>query len=143
MTCIVYRDGVLAADTLVVDETSAIYHAPKIYRLDDGSLIGAAGNGREILTFLNCYLQNIEPPKDYEYTTFAGILVKPSGDVYYCETHDLIDQVMDEYLAIGSGRNIAYGALEMGASAEEAVRMACKYSIYCGLPITTLRLRDA
>lgn len=34
--------------------------------------------------------------------------------------------------AFGEGRDFAYGALEMGASALQAAQIACKYSPYCG-----------
>jgi 20S proteasome alpha/beta subunit len=140
MTCIVYRDGVLASDSRVIDGTDTIYNTTKIYRLDDGSLMGAAGNGREICIFKNCYLHGIEAPEGYDYKEFAGIIIKPDGAIFFCETHDLLDTVDDEFLAIGSGRSVAIGALEMGASAEEAVEIAIKYNTYCGGPIQVLKL---
>ena len=141
MTVIVYRDGVMAADTLVVDAANAMYHTQKIFRMDDGGLIATAGGGQETIAFRNYFLYGIEAD-DLEYKDFSGILVKPDGLVYYCETHKLIDPVDDDFIAIGSGRMIANGALEMGASAEEAVKIACKYNIYCGEPISILRLND-
>lgn len=43
-------------------------------------------------------------------------------------------------LAIGSGRDFAYGAMFMGADAEEAVRAAIKYSATCSGEVLKLRL---
>ena len=45
-------------------------------------------------------------------------------------------------LAIGSGSDLAYGALHMGATAQEAAECACEYSIYCGMGIDVLTLED-
>lgn len=40
--------------------------------------------------------------------------------------------------AIGSGQWLAIGAMEIGASAKEAVRVAIKYDLYCGGETTEL-----
>ena len=44
------------------------------------------------------------------------------------------------FYAIGSGCEFATGAMEMGATAEEAVQVAIKHSTSCGGPINVLRL---
>ena len=44
-----------------------------------------------------------------------------------------------QFCALGDGMDTALGAFEMGASAEEAVRVACKYNIYCAEPIVVVR----
>ena len=142
MTVAVYRAGIIAADTLVVDETTALYHAYKIFELDDGGLIATAGNGKECVAFRDFFLYNKEPAEEFEYKEFAGLWIRPDGAIYFCESHRHIDPIIDEFIAIGSGRSAAYGALEMGASAEEAVRIACKYNVCCGEPITVLRLNN-
>lgn len=43
--------------------------------------------------------------------------------------------VEDPFMAWGSGRDFAMGAMARGASAREAVEIACRFSIYCGLGI--------
>ena len=42
--------------------------------------------------------------------------------------------------AIGQGSHFAYGAMAMGASAEQAVEVANKFSIYCGIGVDTYTL---
>lgn len=42
--------------------------------------------------------------------------------------------------AIGSGSELAIGAMLAGATAKEAVRLACRTSIYCGMGIDVVRL---
>lgn len=43
--------------------------------------------------------------------------------------------VQDEFMAWGSGRDFAMGAMFAGASAADAVRAASAFNIYCGLGI--------
>lgn len=47
-----------------------------------------------------------------------------------------------EKIAIGSGAEMAFGALAMDATAEQAVAIACKYSNGCGLGIDTLNFPE-
>lgn len=44
--------------------------------------------------------------------------------------------------AFGSGRDFAYGALAMGATAEQAAEVACRYSISCGHGVKVFHLVD-
>ena len=43
--------------------------------------------------------------------------------------------------AFGEGRDFAYGALDAGATAMEAVKIACQRSPYCGGPIDTFKVQ--
>lgn len=45
--------------------------------------------------------------------------------------------------AMGSGEKIAIGAMEAGASAEHAVRIACKYDVHSGEPIQVIDIKQA
>ena len=53
--------------------------------------------------------------------------------VYEQEPYALV--VHDPFAAWGSGRDFAYGALEMGADARRAVEVTCKHSIECGMGV--------
>jgi len=50
-----------------------------------------------------------------------------------------VDEVKT-HIAIGSGREYAYAALDMGFSPAEAVKTACKYNIYCSEPIIEIKM---
>lgn len=50
--------------------------------------------------------------------------------VYEQEPYALL--VLDTFAAWGSGRDFAYGALEMGADARRAVEVTCKHNVDCG-----------
>ena len=43
--------------------------------------------------------------------------------------------------AFGAGRDFAYGALAMGATAEQAVKVACRFSVSCGHGAQVFHLR--
>lgn len=43
--------------------------------------------------------------------------------------------------AFGAGRDFAYGAMAMGATAEQAVQVACKFSVSCGHGVRVFELR--
>ena len=68
---------------------------------------------------------------DNEKWTRLIVASKSGCRVYEQEPYAL--EVLDQFAAWGSGRDFAYGALEMGADAIKAVQVACKHSIECGM----------
>lgn len=52
---------------------------------------------------------------------------------YECRPYPLYEQ--EPYAAFGSGREVAYGALDMGASARRAVEICCNRDTSCGMGI--------
>jgi hypothetical protein len=44
-----------------------------------------------------------------------------------------------DFEILGSGRQIGFGAMEMGATTTQAVEIACKYN-YCSLPVFTVNI---
>ena len=44
---------------------------------------------------------------------------------------------IDDFAAIGAGRDYAYAALYLGATPKEAVEVACELSCYVSEPIVT------
>lgn len=58
-------------------------------------------------------------------------LVAVKGKAY--AFYDFMDvNAVTEFTAVGSGMFLAMGAMELGASASEAVKVAIKYDLYCG-----------
>jgi ATP-dependent protease HslVU (ClpYQ) peptidase subunit len=49
--------------------------------------------------------------------------------------------VEDPFMAWGSGRDFALGAMAMGATAREAVAVACRFNVYCGNGIDAFDLK--
>lgn len=56
------------------------------------------------------------------------------------EAEGCLHYISDSY-AIGSGSDLALGAMEAGKSALDAVKIACKKSVYCGGQIHAVDIR--
>lgn len=132
MTIIAYRDGVMAADSAIWSGGSIIAgHMRKIVRHPDGSLAAATGEA----SLLAWFLERIEtgeilqsPPKDETQEGFNGLLVRPNGDVYRCGVNMLLYPINGPWQAVGGPTAFLSGALAAGATAEEAVHLALKFT---------------
>lgn len=159
MTTVSYRDGVMAADSRCSDEYGMhLTHCQKIYRLSSGALLGTAGDddARSLMDLLAKAKTPKQLPSRAELaetkTDFKGILVFPKGDVYlvgvdYTEHNSegewtgYISEIRDRMCAVGSGQQFAYGAMEAGKSAADAVRIACKRDTNSALPVQMADLK--
>lgn len=132
MTIIAYRNGVMAADTLVSDpEThSQLYYAKKIFKTEDGCLVGANGDCKYCLEFIEWAQGSraLKPPK--QGSGDGAILVMPDGEIrMFSGQH--YEVPLDDFVTIGSGSSWATGAFEMNATAEQAVEVAKKWCMTC------------
>lgn len=139
MTTIAYRDGVLAADTLVCESGRRVGRATKIFG-KAGVFGGVAGCLSHMNAFRDWFLGGMtgDPPsmktEDGESEAFIVhdgyvlTLSKMGWDVMRTESH-----------AVGSGGPVALGAMASGASAEEAVKAAISLDVWSGGDITVLR----
>jgi hypothetical protein len=50
--------------------------------------------------------------------------------------------IKDEKWAYGSGGDLALGAMEMGATAPQAILVASKYNIYCGCGVDLMQFDE-
>jgi ATP-dependent protease HslVU (ClpYQ) peptidase subunit len=139
MTTIVYRDGVMAADTRAFSgDKHPIGQKIKIRRLEDGTLLGASstkpGAGEAVLDWYAAGKpDNIVLPDD-----FTFIAAHPDGRVFYsCEGGERLisGPLSAPFFTIGSGEQYAHGACLMGATAVEAVRAACQADPWSDFPI--------
>ncbi len=121
MTTIAYRDGCLAGDTRVSEDTGFIWtdNFRKVFKLKSGCLFGAAGDseGGEIL--LRALRKGIMLPSlgDAEIT---ALLILPDKSIHMTEGGIWI-RWPENFCAIGSGKRAALGAMMAGASAIKAV----------------------
>lgn len=138
MTTVVYRDGVLASDSRVT-EGSMISPGcvPKVRRLPDGNLIGWCGELSKASSLID-YLT--DPDNAEPFTSKKGLtafILTNKGKILQYEGSDWFE-FKQPYIALGSGKDYAYGALAMGASAKEAVKAAIKFDTGSGGRIKTL-----
>lgn len=146
MTCIAYRDGIMAGDGRETNQNTEDEswfkvrdNCIKVFKLDDGSLFGAAHSSEDI-EILTRWLKQ-DPlcstlPPDLEDVT--ALLVKPTGEFYMTEGKIWVPAGLD-YYAIGSGGLVANAAMDAGATAKKAVEIACNRDLWCGGLITTVQ----
>lgn len=142
MTCIAIRNGIIAADSqLTLDDTQRSV-CEKLFRVRDGIIgfVGDTAGGNQLLHHLRTH-HCTEPLKtdDYHRRDFGALLLTNHGIYVYDESLSP-DRVTGPFHALGSGAAFAIGAMERGASAIEAVRVAIKWNPYCGGPVRWMRL---
>jgi len=138
LTTIAFKNGVLAADT----QATCSYHSRvrKIHRMPDGVLLGGCGSTQD------CHLvaewlkggQEGKLPRSLE---ADFIIVLPNGSILIAEGRFPPFPLTAKFAAIGSGSPVAMGAMEAGATALEAVKIAAKHDGGTSGPFHTLRLR--
>ncbi len=139
MTTIAYKDGVIAYDSRVT-RGSLIDHddfEKLIHR--NGHRFLMTGSGCDFSALIDEYLGLKLGDKPLE----AHGLVVTNGKLYQigrdAESGFWVDDVWAERpFAIGSGRDFALAAMDMGATAKEAVELAAKRDVYTGGTIRTL-----
>ena len=130
MTIVVARDGVIASDSGVQGGDTYLWDVPKILRTD-GGFIGLAGEWPKAFEIAAKYAEGQEDIPGTADKRFEFIELLPGGKIQVSSDCRFWVEVSEQYAAIGSGLIVAYGALDMGASAEEAVRIAIKRDVDC------------
>lgn len=140
MTVIAYRDGVLAADTLITANLDRAGQCLKIREIN-GWLVGAAGTLGSLQPLVNWVTDtsgNLAKPVDYPSgMDGSGILVDKNGIGYYADSEArYVTPISSEFLAIGSGATTARTAMYLGLTATEAVATAIDLDVGCGGKVT-------
>ncbi|MDE4297112.1 hypothetical protein PXK56_18145 [Phaeobacter gallaeciensis] len=147
MTTIVYRDGVLAADTRAYSgNPTPIGSKQKIHMLADGSIAGVSTTKPGISEAFIAWLNDGGDLGDTERLgsdlDLQALVVKQDGSVFYY--HDSVvpsGPLYGQYFAIGSGDQYALGALSCGATADGAVAAASQHDPWTGGEIMKISLR--
>lgn len=151
MTVIVYRDGIMAGDSCWTEGERVTQLRNKVFRLPSGALYGAAGavDDRALMQLL----ANVNLPADMPSAEqlaqikhdIGALLILPCGTIWELhtgpeESDASVCEFVAPFFAIGTGKEIAIGAMEAGASAVEAVKAACNRNVYCRPPIHAISL---
>lgn len=152
MTTIVVdlRHMVIAADTQNTDSAGTAYRCRKIERLSDGRYFLGSGHLLSIGKARRWAEKNFA---EKHRPNFGELFVDGAEEfAFSCAVIDrdcrvtLIDNEMepqpltDSYFALGSGGAYALGAMDTGASAEDACRAACKRDLYTSEPVEVERM---
>lgn len=144
MTTIAYRDGILAADTLITagnircgTETKIKARGPLLY----GSC-GSCGLTDKVEAWIRAGMIGDRPHLKAGEATGSVFVFMPDDKIVWM--HEDGDTVLTApYWAAGSGEKFALGAMAHGASAEEAVRAAIVHDTGSGGSVTVLRRKTA
>lgn len=156
MTCIVYRDGVIASDSKIISRSwTAVggfqkigqrFHSERLY------LFGAVGetayaakferwmHSKEFETFIESGMVDghplLEPSAREEQCT--GLIFTPEHNCIRIEGNYPAYLVEAPYFAFGTGDATALGALYHGATATEAVEAAIEHDILTNGPVLSI-----
>lgn len=146
MTTIAYRSGLLAFDSLVSDDSCKIGFIEKA-RVLTNCMVAGAGNVEDIAAFLDWFERHggsMEHRTKYfpENTagSLSGLIIYRDGSIYMCDEKLYPYKVNTKFAAIGTGSNVALGAMLMGASAAKAVEIAAQIDTHTGGEIKVLTL---
>lgn len=127
----VAADGRLMRNDIIVSNSRE-----KAQRLPDGSLLGCAGDSVDVEAFVKWLASGGKRPKPSD--KFSALHLTQDGLFYYSETGDGIP--CDPPFAIGSGCEVAMGAMDAGATPQEAVELASERDPFTGGKIVCLEL---
>jgi ATP-dependent protease HslVU (ClpYQ) peptidase subunit len=130
MTTIVYKNGILAADTQVTYQDNKCFGFTKKIQETKDFVFGCAGTVATCYEFKK-FLEGKEFNKDIfskdEFRSDFIVINKNTKKISFYD-HNLVEEsITGDYFSIGSGCQYAYGALAMGASSKKAVLIASKF----------------
>jgi hypothetical protein len=125
VTCVAYRSGVIAADSMSVVEEVKMDNEVKVARRK-GHLFGLAGDAmppleEAILWYFKKKRGKFSPYK------FEMLVVTPELKVINLDQNNSVTPINAPFYAVGSGAQAAMCAMEVGATAEQAVAACIKW----------------
>lgn len=115
----------------------------KIRRLEDGSLFGLAGSNHT-LDMVAAWVLDEQGDLPTDLDEWTALRLMPNGEVrLYSSNGPRGWTTVSVPAAIGTGREVALGAMLGGALPEDAVKIACLRDVYSGGLVTALALEVA
>lgn len=151
MTTIAYKNGIMASDSCWAYDDIQTSSINKIARLKSGGLLGQAGDADSrcvVAAFTNVKTEKQLPSREDMVklrVDFDGVLVLPNGSIFIISMAVKKDGIEAQVwpagrrgvAAVGSGKKLALGAMLAGASARDAVAIACDQDLNSRLPVHT------
>lgn len=151
MTVIAWDGKTLAADKQATDN-GVLHQITKIRKITKGKkkgwLIANAGSAASGSLLMDWFETGADPRTfPYEYQKddkfWAALLaISPTGVVHKYEHLPIPVILEDDMYALGSGKDMAIGAMAMGADAATAVQVVCTYETDCGVGIDVVHLTE-
>lgn len=133
MTTIAYRDGIIACDSRATRDITILSDNANKMTEQDGCMFFYAGATCDEQKLIDAYFGK-------EVQSIEGNALVVDGGVIYLVGHDgkeLWKCPTYEYGALGSGGDHALTAMDMGATAKEAVKIAMKRDACTGGTVRT------
>ena len=135
MTTIACNKDVMAADSQATASNRSS-KVVKIFRVN-GDIIGCSGTVEDWLIFVEWYKNKTSPPElDSD---FGALVLTRDGTIYEYGNKLMKMEIFEDFYAIGSGSDIAIGAMSVGADPKQAVKIAAKFDVYTGEPVKTFK----
>lgn len=148
MTTIAWDGKTLAADACSWS-SGARRRVRKVFKVaaEDGRrfLVAFAGDGSYALAVLAWMRGTGQRPHPRDFCTEdqlanqCALVIDEKRQVWQLGNTLIYSRMRESFYAFGGGQDFAWGALEAGASAQQAVRIAIKRSDYAGLGVDAVR----
>ncbi len=143
MTVIAWDGTTMAADKQGTASGYA-YAVTKIFRIKN-CIVGIMGNVSHGMQLLNWFQSGMIPERWPSYTedkNADALYVRYDGTMWFytsdCKGYP--EQILDSYIALGSGRDYALATMHLGHNAVKAIEVACELDVYCGKGIDAITL---
>jgi ATP-dependent protease HslVU (ClpYQ) peptidase subunit len=138
MTTIATDGRSMAGDSQMTGGSQVLRFSPKVSRLADGRIVGACGPTTECIKLVRWISEGGDKPELSD--EVCAIILNADGTVDWLD-HKLetISGNLVPY-AIGSGGDLALGAMLAGASPAQAVAYAASRDVHTGGEITVLAI---
>jgi ATP-dependent protease HslVU (ClpYQ) peptidase subunit len=149
MTTIIYKDGTVAFDSLVTrGNARAGIDSNKARKFKFGTyefIIGAAGIAVTCEKLFAWAETNFDPekkPQEESLDNLDAFIIDNKNKLRLMNGNFVSFEIKSKTFAVGSGSDFALGAMEAGASAIEALKVAIKYDTNSGGPIRQLNFKE-
>lgn len=143
MSVLVFDGYTLAADC-ASNDGQTLTPIVKLWKAE-GMLIGGVGKLETVYIIRDWIAAGMKEWRDNSFandpTTHVVMVTRDKGLLRYTNTMYPVEHGFKK-VSLGTGRDFAYGALAMGATAIEAVEAANLYSTTCGLGVQSYNLKD-
>ncbi len=142
MTVIVYKDGVMAADTGCFQESTIIStRETKIKRAPDGTLFACAGGVDDIERFAVWAMEGFNPSDRPSKTeNFGALTVTPTGEIVQYGPSFYAYRPSGDWAVEGCESAFLTAALLCGKTAAEAVQLAINHTVWAAGTVQEVRL---
>jgi 20S proteasome alpha/beta subunit len=141
VTTIAFRDGELATDSRITAGDMIVSDKrTKVHRLRDGSLMAWAGAVQDAELLLRAMRKTSNAPHP-KLQDISALHLRVDGSLWEYEGEAWVKQDPG-YYATGSGSPYAFAAMDAGATAKEAIRIAIKRDANSGGKVQSLKLKD-